>query len=145
MKRVTIGFFAGVVALALGGCATSRNFIQPDSHRQVVFSAPISYQEAYRRADAFARRCHSTSGHGMWNGDVNGNIFTDNRTAVVHVSSQAVSNADFERIAIKGTANGSDVTILTATNGGWDQHELDVARRSIETGHVTCYGDAPAN
>lgn len=140
MKRTTIAFLVGMVALGLGACASSRNFIQPDSHRQIVFSVPISYQEAYRRADAFARQCHSTSGNGMWNGDVSGSVFTDNRTAVVHVSSQVVSNADFERFEIKGTSAGSDVTILTATNGGWDQHELDVARQSIETGRTVCYG-----
>jgi len=143
MKRIAIVVLAGAVTLGLAGCATSHNFIQPDSHRQVAFSTPISYQEAYRRADAFARQCHSTSGHRMWNGNVSGSIFTDDQSAVVHVSSQAISNADFERFEINGTPNGSDVQILTATNGGWDQHELQVARMSIETGRVTCYGDMP--
>lgn len=130
-------------AFQIGGCSTSKNFIQPDSHRQISFSTTVGYQEAYRRADTFGRQCHGTTGHGMWNAEVSGNVYTDNQTAVLHLRQEAFVGKDFERFEIKGTPAGSDVTILTATNGGWDSHELKVARMSIETGNITCYGDLP--
>ena len=132
-----------LLCFALSGCATSRNFIQPDSHRQAVFSTSVGYQEVYRRADAFARQCHSTANHRMWNAEITGNIYTDNQTAVIHVRQEAFVGKDFERFEIKGTPSGSDVTILTATNGGWNKHEMKVARMSVETGHINCYGDVP--
>lgn len=143
--QILLAACATALALPMGGCSTSRNFIQPDSHRQVSFSTPVGYQEVYRRADAFGRKCHTTTGHGMWNAEVTGNIYTDNQTAVLHLRQEAFVGKDFERFDIKGTPTGSDVTILTATNGGWDQHELDVARKSIETGNITCYGDEPVD
>lgn len=130
-------------ASQLAGCAGSRNFIQPDSARQLQFSVPVSYQEAYRRADAFGRQCHGTTNNGMWSAETTGNIYTDTQTAVLHLRQEAFVGKDFERFDIKGTPSGSDVTILSATNGHWNQHELKVARMSMETGHVTCYGDVP--
>lgn len=132
--------WSALVCTTLAGCAISHNFIQPDSRRELVFSTSVAYQEAYRRADAFGRQCHASSGHGMWNADVTGNIYTDNKTAVVHLRQES---KDFERFEIEGTPSGSNVTILTATNGGWNKHEMKVARRSIQTGHITCYGDVP--
>lgn len=136
---------AASLAALLAGCTGSHNFIQPDSYREVAFSTSAGYQEAYRRADAFGRQCHTTSNNRMWNAETTGNIYTDNQTAVVHLRQEAFVGKDFERFEIKGTPTGSDVRILTASNGGWNQHELQVARMSIETGHITCYDDLPVH
>lgn len=116
------------MVLFLGGCALG---IKDDDTRTVhaKFDVPVTYQEAYRRADAYARQCHP--------GDVTGNVYPDNQTAIARIV--AVNGKDLERVHLAARADsGTDVSIDAWGVGVWDQRELAAAQKAIETGHPAC-------
>lgn len=135
MKRVLC-----IIALIwLSGCSLGirddgSNAIHASSH------ALITYQEAYRRADAYARHCRTSTNWFKGSFDVNGNLYSDNRTGVVHISMPA-NGKDLERIEIAASKHGgSDVTVTAWGVGVWDAREVAAARTSIETGTPICRG-----
>jgi len=123
--------------LLVAGCAMG---IREDGRGAAhdAFHAPLTYQQAYRRADAYARHCHANTSWFSGSFNVNGNLYTDNHTGVVHVTA-AAAGGDLERIEVaEARDGGSDITVTVWNAGIWDARELAAARASIETGTLTC-------
>lgn len=102
------------------------------------FSVALPYQEAYRRADAYARACRTSKTFARRSWSVRSNLFDDDKNGFVHISTYPLG-PDLERIDI--SANGASAAFIkvTARNSStWDQLELDSARQSIETGIPAC-------
>jgi len=120
---------AAVAATVLAGCATG---IQPGGeYPSQTFTVPLSYQEAYRRADAQAREC----AHNM---AVTGELFTDNQTGVVRVNAPTLS-ADLLRVSLRAVSESATEATVTASNEGqFDGGQVIAMRQSIETGTPVC-------
>jgi hypothetical protein len=133
-------------ALMLTGCSVG---LQPGKeYLSMSFTAPITYQEAYRRAEATARKCQASGSNWLIQSvAVNGNVYSDNKTAELGIRMEGWNN-DVERIDIKeSTPGSSDVKITVWDTDWWDHDEMVAMRISIETGNVTCrrmYG-SPSN
>lgn len=131
-------YLLALALVLLGGCSIG---IREDNSNSIseTFTTPVTYQEAYRRAESFARHCH-TSNHYMWQGSFNvaGDLFVDNTTGVVRVN---LPNAgrDEERIEITSAGDSAATVLVRAWGIGiWDQRELAAAKQSIETGKLVC-------
>jgi len=132
MHRIVRALFATSL-LALSACVAGIKENGQGAARD-SFHAPTTYQEAYRRADAFARHCHANTD---WF-KVAGNLYTDNQTGVVHITAPSATG-DLERIDIATAKDGgSDVTVTAWSKGIWDAREIAAARQSIETGTPVC-------
>lgn len=117
--------------ISLGGCAFGISHDGTDPTQ--TFEVAGTYQEAYRRADAYPRHCLQLTDQ-----IVTGNLYHDTKTGVVRVNSPA-SGKPLEVIDIKELTEGrSQVTITVWGVGVWDEGELQAARASIETGQNTC-------
>ncbi|WP_338881529.1 hypothetical protein WHX56_14040 [Achromobacter veterisilvae] len=115
----------------LGGCAFGISNDGTDPTQ--TFDVPTSYQEAYRRADAYPRHCLQLPDQ-----IVTGNLYHDIKQGVVRVNSPA-SGKPLEVIEIKEISDGrSQVTITVWGVGIWDEGELQAVRASMETGKNTC-------
>lgn len=123
---------AALVAVALAGCSVG---MQPGGqYPKMSFSAPVSYQEAYRRADAQGRACPR-------NADVTGDLFSDNRTGVVRfrLTGGGMDAGDLARVDIsERPEGGSEIQISYQDKGGWDKGFADAMRQSIESGSSVC-------
>lgn len=127
---------AAVIAsvFTLSGCVTG---ITADSPSRAVDSN-TTYQEAYRRADAFARACHSDAGGPLLGSfTVSGNLYSDNQTGVIRVRHPSASG-DLMRVDIKATPTGSSSVLWVAGIGMWDQRQLDALGASMQTGNIVC-------
>ena len=115
----------------LAGCAG----MKPDqTYPHESFTAPMAYQEAYRRGEAHLRQCAPPVSLAY-----SGNIYTDNRTAVLRAMQPNMPNGDFIRIEIKALDAGqSHVTVSVIGRGIFDNGELAAARESIISGKVVC-------
>ena len=104
-----------------------------------TFHVDTPYQETYRRADTFARICHS-SNNSVWKPSFNvtGNLYTDQQKGVLHVSPEALAT-DVERIdIISAPSGGTDVVVTVWGMHQWDQGEVEAAHRSIGSGKPIC-------
>ena len=120
--------------LTLSGCVTG---ITTDSPSRAVNSSG-TYQEAYRRADAFARTCHSEAGGPLVGSfTVSGNLYSDNQTGVVRVRHPSASG-DLMRVDIADAPHGSSSVIWVAGIGMWDLRQLDAIAKAIQTGEISC-------
>ncbi len=131
MKRV-----AAIISsvLALSGCVTGITTASPSKS----VDTETTYQEAYRRADAFARTCHSDAGGPLVGSfTVSGNLYSDNQTGVVRVRHPSASG-DLMRVDIKATSNGASSIAWVAGIGMWDQKQLDAITKTIQTGEIAC-------
>jgi len=111
----------------------------PSPSRTIV--VPESYQEVYRRADAYARACWGTPKalvRGAW--PVSGNIYTDTQTAVLRVGG-AGQTADLERFEIRQLESGTEVKVTVWGRGiVFDEDELERAASALATGTPGCPG-----
>lgn len=131
MKRV-IGVFG--IAIVLSGCITGITKSSPS----MTIETDTTYQEAYRRADAFARECHSGAGGPLLGSfTVSGNLYSDNSTGVVRVQHPSATG-DLLRVDIRATSTGSTAVAWVAGIGMWDQRELEALAASMRTGKVGC-------
>lgn len=138
--RLIVCTFVAASLLAIAGCAMG---IKENGQGAVrdSFHAPITYQEAYRRADAYARHCRTSTNWFKGSFQVDGNLYADNQTGVIHITAHGPGK-DLERIEIAAAKNGgSDVTVTAWGIGIWDAREIAAARQSIETGTPVCRGD----
>lgn len=120
--------------LTLSGCITGVTKSSPSRS----IDASITYQEAYRRADAFARTCHSDAGGPLIGSFmVSGNLYSDNQTGVVRVRHPSASG-DLMRVEIESATNGSSSLAWVAGIGMWDQRQLDAITKAIQTGEIVC-------
>jgi hypothetical protein len=128
MWRV-IGIVLAVVGLA--GCSG----IEPGkTYPHETFTTSITYQEAYRRAQAYAHTCLSTF-------DTTGDLYTDNRTGVVRVSIPKFLYTGKESLRADIAAKGDDQTQVIVTVDGvgvFDMAQIAAAKESIESGKPTC-------
>lgn len=129
---------AGICALvALSACTLG---IKDDASNAIhdSFHVGISYQEAYRRADAFARQCHTSTNALRGSFNVSGNLYTDSQAGEVRINLPSYGK-DLETIRVVAAANGgADVAVSVWGHGMWDVGELAAVRSSIESGQPTC-------
>jgi hypothetical protein len=129
-----------VAALAfcfITGCSVG---IKPDSGKypHIEFTVNVGYQEAYRRADTFARHCHTSTSVFKGSFNVGGNLFTDNKSGVVRVNLPRAGR-DLELIDIQSSGNGSSTVKVTVWGVGiWDEQEMQAAKHSILSDIPTC-------
>lgn len=128
-KTMRLLAILGVVVLA--GCSG----IDPGkTYPTETFVAPITYQEACRRAQNHARTCLSVY-------EVSGDLFTDNRTGIVRVQIPKFTYTGNESMQFK-VAQESDqstkIEIVVDGVGVFDQRQLVAARKTIETGNPAC-------
>ena len=123
-------FIAIGLAVLSAGCVTG---MTPDgTYPSETFTVPVGYQEAYRRADQQMRFCGNDAG-------VTGNLYTDNKTAVLRLTYQSLVTAAQERIDIRSTGDQtSEVKVTVWGKGVWDDKQIGAVRRSIETGQPAC-------
>lgn len=131
---------AAVAVLWLAGCSVG---IREDGSNAIrrSFAAPVTYQEAYRRADAYARHCRTSNS--LWKGsfNVDGDLFTDTQKGVVRIN-MPNGGRDLERIDIAAAGGASSEVGITAWGVGvWDEREVAAAKASILTGTPTCRKD----
>lgn len=134
MRNVVVGMCA---LLAIPGCTLG---IKDDASNAIhdSFHVGISYQEAYRRADAFAHQCHTSANALRGSFNVSGNLYTDSRAGEVRINLPSYGK-DLETIRVVAAANGgADVTVSAWGRGMWDAGELAAVRSSIESGQPTC-------
>jgi uncharacterized protein YceK len=118
----------------LSGCITGITKSSPST----TIETSTTYQEAYRRADAFARGCHSDAGGPLVGSfTVSGNLYSDNETGVVRVRHPSATG-DLLRIDIKSAPRGAVSVAWVAGIGMWDQRELDALSTSMRTGEMVC-------
>ena len=121
----------------LAGCTVGIKDGGPSPSKTIV--VPESYQEVYRRADAYARACWGTPKalvRGAW--PVTGNIYTDTQTAVLRVGGDG-QTGDLERFEIRQLRSGTEVTITVWGRGiVFDEDELERAARAIGGADVAC-------
>lgn len=123
-------FVVAGLALFMTGCISGMT--QDGNYPSETFSVPVSYQEAYRRADAQMRHCGNDSG-------VAGNLYTDNKTAVLRLTYQSLVTVAQERVDIRALSDSAaEVKVTVWGKGVWDQRQIDAMQRSIETGQPTC-------
>lgn len=123
-----------ISATLLAGCSIGVK--NGGDHPTESFVVPISYQEAHRLADAQGRKCEQ-----LPDLSITGAVYTDNKTAVVRLSSPA-SVAPVEIVEIKALDDAqSQVTITVWGVGIWDKYELAAMRKTLETGKIACRGD----
>lgn len=119
----------GVMVLA--GCSG----IEPgQTYPTETFDVPVTYQEAYRRAQAHGHECLSTF-------DTNGDLYTDNRTGVVRVSIPKFMYTGRESLRVNVAAKGESSTAVTATVdnvGVFDRRQLAALKKTIESGSPSC-------
>lgn len=123
--------------LVLAGCSIG---IKDDGANAIRtnFKVDATYQETFRRADAFAHRCHTSTNPLLASFNVAGNLYADNKSGVVRIN-LPTSGKDLERIELAESKNGGTDVSLTAWGVGmWDQRELAAARQSIESGTPSC-------
>lgn len=124
------------LTLALGGCAIG---IKEGSSRTIIgtFTVDVSYQETYRRAEAFERQCHTSTGlNGSFS--VSGNVYTDKSLAELRVASKNEFGGDLTQISIEQKGEGSEVSVKLWGVGIWDDRELRALKESITSGSVIC-------
>lgn len=130
--------FPTLAGLLLAGCSVG---IKQDDAGAIKgnFHVATTYQDAYRRADTFARRCHTTTHNVVSTSfNVTGNLYTDEQKGVLHVSAPGLA-ADMERIDLAATSGGgTDIEVTVWGRHQWDQREIDAAKRSIESGTPAC-------
>lgn len=123
MRRIVL--IAGL-AVMLTGCAVG---IQPGKdYPSETFTVPITYQEAYRRADAELRQCLPSL-------TTAGNLYTDNKTGVVRASSD-----NFEAINVH-VAQADDETLVKITVWGvglMDKSQISATKKAIQSGVIGC-------
>lgn len=105
-----------------------------------VFNVPLSYQEAYRRADAYATDCRTSKSFSFSRPSwiVRSNLFDDDRQGFVHISSKPFG-PDLERIDVSAIgASAAAIRVSVRNSPTWDQLEMNDARQSIETGRFVC-------
>ncbi|WP_125470722.1 BPTD_2524 family lipoprotein [Achromobacter aegrifaciens] len=124
---------APAVILILSGCVTAVSEKSPSA----IVESMASYQEAYRRADAFSRTCHSDGNPLAGYFVVSGNLYTDTQTGVVRVQHTTYAK-DFLRVEIAATPSGSTSTIRVAGVGIWDQKEIDALTETLKSGQIRC-------
>lgn len=126
----------GIIA-ALSGCSVG---IKPDhSSPSMRFVAPVNYQEAFRRADNYARTCHTSRSFMRGSFDVTGNLYTDNQTGVVHITAGRIGT-DLERIDIAAEGQQqAKVTVTVWGTGIWDDSEIEAVKYSVQTGTPICH------
>jgi len=119
------------LVLLMSGCAG----IEPGkSYPSDTFIVPITYQEAYRRAEAQSRDCAppvtlSTSG----------NVYIDNRTAVLRIGTPNIPNGDLIRVETRAISDDeAKVSITVANKGIFDREQMRAIRQSIESGRSVC-------
>jgi hypothetical protein len=105
-----------------------------------VFNVPLTYEEAYRRASAYATACRTSKTFSFsrpsWM--VRSELFDDDRQGFVHITSKPFG-PDLERIDINAIdASASSIRVSVRNSPTWDQLEMDAARQSIETGRFVC-------
>lgn len=143
MNRATT-FASMVIALAvISGCSAGIKDGGQGAVR-ISFSTSITYQEAYRRADAYARHCHTSNS--LWKGSFNvgGDLYSDTGKGIVRIN-MPQAGRDLERIEISSTGpSSSDVAITAWGVGIWDEREMAAAEASILTGKPVCRKDIPS-
>lgn len=122
-----------IAVLTLNGCAISIS----DDSPSITVDSKASYQDAYRRADAFARTCHSEGNPLAGSFIVSGNLYSDNQTGVVRIQHSSFGK-DLMRTEIAATPTGSRSVIRVAGAGMWDERELQAISGAIRTGTITC-------
>ncbi|MFY3148489.1 BPTD_2524 family lipoprotein [Achromobacter xylosoxidans] len=117
--------------IGLAGCAFGISHDGTDP--SASFEVDSSYQEVYRRADAYPRHCLQLPDQ-----IVTGNLYHDTRSGVVRVNSPA-SAKPLEEIEIKDSgASRTQVTVTVWGVGIWDEGELAAAKESIASGKPMC-------
>lgn len=120
-----------LAAVFLAGCSG----IEPGkSYPTETFTVPVTYQEAYRRAQAHSHECLSTF-------DTNGDLYTDNRTGVIRVSIPKFMYTGRESLKVEVAEKSSDSATVTATVddvGVFDQRQIQALKTTIESGTPTC-------
>lgn len=122
-----------IVAIALHGCAPFNGIKEGRDYPSETFTVPVSYQEAYRRADRQLRKCVK-----MADEFVSGNLYTDTRVGVLYTHIP-LTNYPLERIDLE--AVGSAETRVTITvDGMWPHNEKEItrARSGIQSGNPVC-------
>jgi hypothetical protein len=131
-----------VAAMLVAGCSVG---IKDDGQGalKTSFKAPVNYQEAYRRADTYARHCRTSNS--MWKGsfNVDGDVFTDTKKGVVRIN-MPNAGRDLERIEIEDSMGQSNVSVTAWGVGLWDDREIAAAKASIMTGVPVCRKDMPS-
>lgn len=128
-KDKTMRLLAILGVMVLAGCATG---IQPGGeYPSQTFMVPIGYEEAYRRADAQARTC-------MPDVLTTGNLYADNKTGVVRLSSGGFSSGEQMNTKVEQMDAGTRVTVTAWGVGGFDERQIAAVRKSVETGITTC-------
>lgn len=124
------GLIAVVIAIMLAGCALG---IQPGKeYPSETFMAPITYQEAYRRADAQPRQCFAPL-------TTSGNLFTDNKTGVIHVTASIPPyGGESMNVHIAQEKDEAKITVTVWGHGWFDQRQIDAMRETVMTGVVVC-------
>lgn len=103
-----------------------------------VFGVPMTYQEAYRRADAYAQICRTSKSFAKRSWSVRAHLDDDDQTGFVAIS-ESPFGLNLELIEISATGKSTASVKVTVRNfETWDQREMDSARQSIETGKPTC-------
>jgi hypothetical protein len=125
------------IIFLVAGCSIGINTDSTD-YPYIKFAVPTGYQEAYRRAEIFARQCHTSTNPFKGSFNVSGNLFTDNHSGVVRINLPSAGR-DLEIIKIRSiNDNLSEITIIVWGVGIWDEKEMLAAKQSILTGTPTC-------
>lgn len=125
-----------VMAL-LSGCVVG---IKEDGSNALhdSFHVDATYQEAFRRADAFARHCHTSTNPLASSFNVSGNLYTDQQAGEVRINVPSAGR-DLEIIKVSAAqGGGSHVSVDTWDRHMWDEREMAAARKSIESGTPSC-------
>jgi hypothetical protein len=133
MKRVGIA----LALITLSGCTLG---IKEDGSNALhdSFHVAATYQETFRRADAFARHCHTSTNMLASSFNVSGNLYTDKQAGEVRINVPSAGR-DLEIIKISAAQDGgSNVSVDTWDRNMWDEREMAAARRSIESGTPSC-------
>jgi len=85
-------FIVASLALLITGCVSGMD--QDGDYPSETFNVLIGYQEAYRRADAQMRYCGNDSG-------MAGNLYTDNKTAILRLTYHGLVTVAQERVEIR--------------------------------------------
>lgn len=125
------GFIAIVAAALVAGCSG----IEPGkNYPSETFVVPITYQEAYRRAQEQGRECLSTF-------ETSGDLYTDNQTGVVRVQIPKFLYTGRESLRTEITRLLDDRTEVKVTADGvgvFDAKQIASVKRSIEAGKPIC-------
>ncbi|WP_454674860.1 BPTD_2524 family lipoprotein [Achromobacter pestifer] len=122
--------------LTLSGCSVG--ITKGGYHPTQSFSIPTGYQEAFRRAEASLRECHSGSNPLLRAKYVNGNLFTDQKSGVVRVTMDGWTN-DMVRVDLHAlSADQTQVDVVVWGGPTWDEAEITAVKSSMQTGQVVC-------